>query len=311
MKKQKLSKRIVLLAGRMAVRVFLGLSNKLNQSRINRWGRRLGDFMYCASRRYRRVAIKNLSSAYPDWSKAQVRETAKSTCRHFAKGMLEFLYLLNLPTEELGRWIDLEGSEHLDEALSKGHGAILITAHLGNWELFARKLALSGYKLNVIARNSDDPTMTGTANKMREKAGYHVLDKKNSALPAIRALKRNEVLGILPDQNTFTGVFVDFFGMPCATATGPAVFALRSGAPVMCGFARRTEEGRFKAVIYPPLDVSITGNEEEDIHRLTQLLTKAIEDEIRKDPSQWLWLHDRWKRASEATVFKGSVETSH
>lgn len=310
MKRQKLSKRMILMAGRMAVCVFLRLSNRLNQSRIDRWGRRLGDFMFLMSRRYRRVAMRNLFEAYPEWSKTQVRTTARNTCRHFAKGMLEFLHLLHLPPEDLDGWIDLEGKEYIDEALDKGHGAILITAHLGNWEIFARKLALSGYKLNVIARNSDDPTMTGVANKMRETAGYHVLDRDNSALPSIRSLRRNEVLGILPDQNTFTGIFVEFFGRPCATATGPAVFALRSGAPVICGFARRTDEGRFKAVLYPPLDVPVTGNEKEDIHRLTQALTKAIEDEIRKDPPQWLWLHDRWKRASEAAD-KESMEISN
>ncbi|MEN6521670.1 MAG: lysophospholipid acyltransferase family protein [Armatimonadota bacterium] len=308
MKHRKLSKRLELLGGRTAVWVLLRLSSKLNKSNISRWGKRLGDFMFLMSRRYRRVAIKNLTAAYPEWDEKKVRATARNTCRHFAKGALEFLHILHLPPEELDSWIDLEGREYLDEALAKGHGVILITAHLGNWEIFARKLVLSGYKVSVIARNSDDPAMTGVANKMRETAGYHVLDKNNSALPAVRSLKRNEVLGILPDQNTFTGIFVDFFGKPCATATGPAVFALRTGAPVVCGFARRNEEGRFKAKVYPPLDVPPTGNEKEDIHRLTQALTTAIEDEIRKDPSQWLWLHDRWRRASEAA--KESMETS-
>ncbi|MEN6372777.1 MAG: lysophospholipid acyltransferase family protein [Armatimonadota bacterium] len=308
MTRRKLRKRLEFLGGRIAAWVFLRFSSRLNKSNIGRWGRRLGDFMFLMSRRYRRVAIKNLTAAYPEWSSEKVRATARNTCRHFAKGMLEFLHILHLPPEELDAWIDLDGKEYMDEALAKGHGVILITAHLGNWEIFARKLVLSGYKVNVIARNSDDPAMTGIANKMRETAGYHVLDRDNSALPAVRSLKRNEVLGILPDQNTFTGIFVDFFGKPCATATGPAVFALRTGAPVVCGFARRDEEGRFRARIYPPITVTHTGNEKEDIHMLTQAITTAIEDEIRKDPSQWLWLHDRWKRASEAV--KESMETS-
>lgn len=290
--------------------MFLRLSNRLNQSRIDHWGKSLGNFMFLASRRYRKVAIKNLTAAFPDWSKDQVRETARNTCRHFAKGMLEFLHILHMPKEDLDSWIDLEGREHLDAAIEDGRGAILITAHLGNWEIFARKLVLSGYKINVIARNSDDPAMTGIANKMRETAGYHVLDRDNSALPAIRSLRRNEVLGILPDQNTFTGIFVEFFGRPCATATGPAAFAIRTGAPIVCGFAHRTDDGRFKAVLYPPLDVPLTGNEKEDIFRLTQAITRAIEDEIRKDPAQWLWLHDRWKRASEVPAPKESMELS-
>jgi KDO2-lipid IV(A) lauroyltransferase len=103
----------------------------------------------------------------------------------------------------------------------------------------------------------------------------------------------------LPDQNTLSGIFVDFFGRPVATATGPAIFSLRSGAPIICGFAKRLGKGRFKVTIYPPLEVPLTGDEDADVHAITQSLTKAIEDEVRKDPAQWLWLHDRWKRTAE------------
>lgn len=303
---QSVRKRIISLAGRFAFILLSGISSKLNPSRITRWGGWLGDMIYICSRRYRGVAIRNLSLSFPDWSTEKVKQVARETCRNFARGALEFFYLIRLSPEHVDDWVSMEGAEYLDAAIAEGRGAIIVTAHYGNWELFARKIVLHGLPLNVIARDSDDAGMTGIANRIRESAGYRVLSRDNAALPALRRLKKNELLGILPDQNSYTGVMVDFFGRPAMTATGPAVFALRSGAPIVCGFCRRTEDGRFKCVIYPPLDVPRTGDEETDTRALTAAITSAIEDEIRKDPAQWLWLHSRWKRAED--ILAGTVK---
>jgi KDO2-lipid IV(A) lauroyltransferase len=295
-------------AGRFAMAGVMKVADRLNPGRIDWWGKRLGDLMFFGSRRYRTVASKNLTNAFPDWDRGRVMRVARDTFRSFARGALEFFHLLHLPAEELGDWITIEGTEHLDAALAKGHGVILITAHFGNWEVFARKLVLLGYPVNVIARDSDDPGMTGIGNAVRQSGGYRVLPRDDAALPAMRCLRKNELLGILPDQNTWSGIFVDFFGRPVATATGPAVFALRSGAPIVCGFARRDESGRFGAVIYPPLEVSMSGDEDTDIQRLTEAFTDVIEDEIRKYPEQWLWVHDRWRRTDEAPDRKAVLE---
>lgn len=300
MPRHRMKKRVELAGGRLAFSGLSRISKRLTPDRTWRWGSRLGDFIYSASSRYRRVALRNLALAYPEWSDAEVRRTARETFRHFGRGVLEFFYLLNLSQEEIDSWVTLEGKEHLDAAISKGNGAVLITAHLGNWELFARKVVLLGYKLNVIARDSDDPAMTGIANTVRQSGGYKVFGRDNAALPAIRCLRKNEFLGILPDQNTGSGIFVDFFGRPVATATGPAVFSIKTGAPIICGFARRTRNG-FKG-LFKPLDVNLSGDEEADVRAVTAAMTKAIEDEVREDPAQWLWLHDRWKRTHEAPV---------
>lgn len=309
MKRRTFRKKMELLGGRIALSIVLRLSKHLNPKRIESWGNRLGNFAYAASRRYRTVTLKNLSMAFPDWSEDEVCRIARNTFKNFARSGLEFFYLLSLPSDELDRWIAVDGKEHLDGALESGRGAVVITAHLGNWEFFARKLVLLGYSVNVIARDSDDPTMTGVVNSAREGAGYRVLSRDNSALPALRALRKNQLVGILPDQNTFTGVFVEFFGRLAATATGPAVLSLKTGAPVVCGFCRRDEKGSFVATIYPPIEVSSTGDEDADVRNLTAEITKAIENEIRKDPAQWLWLHDRWKRASESPDYAMVKET--
>lgn len=265
-------------------------------------GNVLGSLFYRASKRYRNVALDNLRAAFGDQKTERELETiAKNVFRHFARGSLEFFYLLSLSHDRIDKMIDIEGLEIIEEAVKEGRGCIVITAHYGNWELLARKLVILGYKANVIARDSDDPGMTGIATQIRESGGYAVYDKDQPLVGAFRALRRNELLGILPDQNeSHGGVFVDFFGRPAATATGPAVFALRSGAPVIPVFAPRMPDGRYKAKAYPRLEFTPSGDEEKDIYDLTTMINQAIEREVRSNPDQWLWLHDRWKLTSKA-----------
>jgi len=265
-------------------------------------GNSLGSLFYRVSRRYRGVALRNIRAAFGDQKTEREIETiAKNVFRHFARGAVEFFYVLSAKRESVDRMIDVEGLENIDLALKEGKGCIMITAHYGNWELLARKLVMLGYKGSVIARDSDDPGMTGMARRMRESGGYKVFDKDQPLLGAFRALRRNELLGILPDQNELRGgIFVDFFSRPVSTATGPAIFALRSGAPLVPVFAPRMPDGRYKATAYPRIEFTPSGDEEKDIHDLTVLINQAIEREVRRNPDQWLWLHDRWKLTPKA-----------
>lgn len=265
-------------------------------------GHTLGSLFYRVSRRYRGVALRNLRAAYGDQKTEQEIETmAKNVFRHFARGAVEFFYLLSAKRESVDKMIDVEGVENIDLALKEGKGCIMITAHYGNWELLARKLVMLGYKGSVIARDSDDPGMTGMGRRMRESGGYKVFDRDQPLLGAFRSLRKNELLGILPDQNESAGgIFVDFFSRQASTATGPAIFALRSGAPLVPMFAPRMPDGRYKAIVYPRIDFTPSGDEEKDIYDLTVLINQAIEREVRRYPEQWLWLHDRWKLTSKA-----------
>lgn len=265
------------------------------------FGSALGDLFFALSKRYRRVAIGNLQAAYgAEKSPAEIRAMAREVFRHFARGAFEFFRLLSLSREQTSAMIDLEGLEHIDNALSLGRGCICVTAHYGNWEILARKVANTGYKVSVIARDSDDPGITGIVTRIRESGGYGVFDRDQPIIGAFRCLRNNEILGILPDQNESEGVFVDFFGRPAATAAGPAVLALRSGAPLIPAFASRNPDGRYTGRIYPPIEYQPTGDEVKDILAITALFTAAIEREVRRNPTQWLWLHDRWKLTGEA-----------
>lgn len=301
---QRLSpkKRLIKMIGRVTFLVMTKVSGLLRPWSVRAIGNCLGSLFYIVSSRYRNVALANLRMAFgQEKNEIEIQSIAKQVFRHFARGAVEFFYLLSLKREQVDMMIDLEGREHLDKAYAEGRGCIVITAHYGNWELLARKMVIEGFKVNVIARDSDDPGMTGIATRIRESGGYRVFDKDQPLIGAIRALKKNELLGILPDQNESNGMLVDFFSQPAATATGPAVFALKTGASVIPAFAPRMHDGKYKGTIYPPIEFTPGGDEQKDIHDLMTLINLAIEREVRSNPSQWLWLHDRWKYARKVS----------
>jgi Kdo2-lipid IVA lauroyltransferase/acyltransferase len=294
-------KRAIKLLGRVTFRVLSASAGLLCPWSVRVIGNCLGSAFYRCSKRYRDVALKNLRAAYADeMSEAEIESTAREVFRHFAREALQFFYVLSLSREQIDAAVELVGIEHLDGALAHGNGCVVITAHYGNWEMLARKLVISGYKANVIARDSDDPGITGITTRIRESGGYRVFDKDQPIIGAYRALKSNEILGILPDQNDFGGISADFFGRPALTAPGPAVLALKSGAPIVPMFCERVADGKYRATAYPALVFEPTGQGEADIAELTRMVNAAIETEVRRNPSQWLWLHDRWKLPPEA-----------
>jgi len=294
-------KRLIKLIGRITFACMFKASGLLRPWSVKALGNTLGSAFYYSSRRYRTIALRNLRSVFAgEMTDPKIRGIAKDVFRHFTRGAVEFFYLLSLSREKIDGLIDFEGKEHIDEALSLGKGCIIVTAHYGNWELLARKLVILGYKVNVIARDSDDAGITGVTQRIRESGGYKVFDRNQPIIGAFRALKKNEILGILPDQNDCDGIFVPFFGRPAKTAEGPAVLSLKSGAPIVPVFAPRIEEYRYRAVAHPFICFDPSGDDKKDVYNLMALVNKAIEDEVRRCPSQWLWLHDRWKLSAEA-----------
>ena len=295
-------KRFIKLIGRITFIIMTRCAGLLRPWSINLLGSTLGSLFYVASKRYRNVALKNLRSVYGgEKSEEEIRGIAKDVFKHFTRGAFEFFRFLALDKKQISELIEMQGIEHVDTALAEGKGCVIITAHYGNWELLARKMVILGHTVSVIARDSDDPGMTGITNSIRESGGYSVYDRDQPIIGAFRCLKHNEILGILPDQNESHGIFVDFFGRPAATAVGPAVLALKSGAAVVPAFARRLPNGKYVGVIYPKIDFVASGDEDKDVRKLTALINKAIEVEIRSNPAQWLWLHDRWKLSPEAS----------
>lgn len=242
--------------------------------------------------RLRQTAIVNLGLAMPELAAEARNRLVDEVFRHLARSLALFAHFPRLTRDNVGRWIRYEGFEHFEEALKRGRGVLFFTAHLGNWELSAFAHALLAAPMHVVVRPLDNPKLNALVARHRELCGNRLIDKKDAARAIWKALKANQAVGVLADQNAAVeeGVFVNFFGKPACAHTGPARLAARSGAAVIPGFALWSEaESRYVLRFYPP--VAMTGNVQDD----TQRLQETLEAVIRQHPEQWLWFHRRWK----------------
>ncbi len=242
--------------------------------------------------RLRRVAMRNLEMAMPAAGPGERARIADGVFRSIARLLVAFARFPRIGRQNISGWIRYDGFEHFERALERGRGILFATAHLGNWELSAFAHALMAEPMHIIVRPLDNPWIDALVARRRALSGNRVIEKKDSARAILRALRANEAVGILIDQNASPeeGAFVDFFGVPACAGTGFAKLAARSGAAVIPGFALWSEkERRYVLRFYPPLEM--TGDAVEDTRRLQ----KRLEDVIREQPDQWLWIHRRWK----------------
>jgi len=263
--------------------------------------------LFWGVRRYREVARRNLRAAF-GWPEPRVEAVARQVFRNLGKSLVEFLRLPALSPAELLDLCQLEGLEYLRAGLAAGRGVLIITAHYGNWELIAARLVLEGERLSVVARDADDGATHRFITRLREGCGYRVIPRRAAPRAVLEALRRNEVVAILVDQNTTQGgQFVPFFGRTAATATGPAVLALRTEAALLPGFCVRLPDDRHVGRLEPPVTPFRTGDREADVVELTAHLTRLIEAQVRADPAQWLWIHDRWRYRPAEERVRGEV----
>lgn len=303
-----LLKRLSGFAGRIALLGLHHLAKRVPLPVLYRVGEQLGKMAYRLSRRYRTVAERNLQMAYGDsLTGEQRRQMVQQVFIHFAKSLMEFLVGDGLSPDDLRRLVTLVGEEHLQWCLQQGKGTLIITAHYGNWEMAARFLTqCRGYILNVVARDADDTATTVLVNRIREQGGYRVIPRGQAVRAVLQALKRNELVALLPDQNA-GDVFVPFFGKLAGTVAGPALLALRSGAPLLPVFCTRQPDNTYLFEILPPFVIQPSGNKERDVTETMARLNAIIEQQIRKHPSQWLWLHNRWKTRPPEEVYATST----
>jgi KDO2-lipid IV(A) lauroyltransferase len=261
-------------------------------------GRALGMAAFHGMRRYRTVARANLQRAYGhEWSEEKIEQVARESFRHLGITLIEFfLREPRITGAEVEREVRFEGQAHYEEAFARGKGVILVTAHYGNWEMMGPRLHRSGYRVSAVSRTADDPGLERMIESIRQRCGLQQIPRRQAARQGLAALRRNEILAILLDQNTAEGgVFVPFYGYPASTATGPAVFALKTGAAIVPTFCLREPDGTHVMKAWPPIYPTSTGERTEDVRRLTAEITQVIELQIRERPELWCWLHNRWK----------------
>jgi KDO2-lipid IV(A) lauroyltransferase len=260
-------------------------------------GRRLGDLGYVLTPGRRRTALTNLAQAFPDATPAARRRICRDAYQHFGLMLVELAALLTRPLEETLARIRIDGLDHVRAAMDHHGRALILTAHLGNWELLPVACHLTGYRLSVVLRPLDAPWLARLATRLRERSGAELIDKRAALRPVLRTLAEGGMVGILLDQNAARreGVFVPFFGRAASTSKSLAILALRTGAPIVPAFIHREDGGAHRVVVLPALPWPATGEREAAIVALTARCTETIEAAIRKTPGQWLWMHDRWR----------------
>ena len=266
-------------------------------------GRRYAGLLDLVVPRLRQTAERNLTFAYPDKANSWRKQTIDGVYTSIGRLLVALARMPAIDKANAGEWIRYEGFEHYARAKTRGKGVLFATAHLGNWELSAFAHALLTEPMNVVVRPLDNPSIDQMVETRRAISGNKLLSKRDFARSILHALKDNEPVGILVDQNAAAdnGVFVPFFGKPACTNLTFAKLAARSGAAVIPGFAVWSEkEGKYVLRFYP--EVEITGDAEADTARVQA----AIEHAIRENPDQWLWIHRRWKTRppGEAALYR-------
>jgi KDO2-lipid IV(A) lauroyltransferase len=261
-------------------------------------GRAMGRIAYTSAGNLRRTGKRNLELAFPEKSERQRTEILRSCFRSLGRELGVFSQFSTASPHTLLSLTDCEGLEHLEAAKAQGRGVILFTGHLGAWELTSFALSLLGHPLSFLVRRIDNPKVERLVDDSRTRFGNKTLDKLSAARSMVKILRTGGTLGLLLDLNTLDdeAIFVDFFGIPASTNFMVAKLALRTQAPIIPIFAPWEEEReKFVLRIQQPVSIESKGNEEEDVLRLTAMLSLVVEENVRRYPDQWLWIHKRWK----------------
>jgi KDO2-lipid IV(A) lauroyltransferase len=258
----------------------------------------VGWIAYRANRKLRQAGERNLQLAFSDMSRRERRRILLGSFVSAGRMAVEFSRFATTTPETLRQTVDIEGLENLDAARAGKHGVILVTAHLGAWELAAFALSAFGYPFSFLVRRIENPKVERLVEKMRTRFGNHTIDKASAAQRMLKILRADDTLGLLVDINVprSSGIFVNFFDRPASTTFIAAKLALRTGAAVLPALMPwEPRRGRFVLYIGTPLNIERTGDEKEDVRRLTALYTQTIESYVRRYPDQWLWIHKRWR----------------
>ena len=263
-------------------------------------GRGMGRIAYTLAADLRRTGAINLRLAFPEKSDDERAQLLRECFDSLGRELGLFSQFSSRSLEALQGLIEPQGFEHL-EAAKKTHGQklILCTGHLGAWELTSFGLAVFGHPLTFLIRRIDNSQIEQLVDRVRVRFGNQTLDKLSAARSMLKILRSGSTsLGLLPDLNTLDdeAIFIDFFGVPAATTFVVAKLALRTNTPIIPVFAPWSEEkGKYLLIVEPPVCFERADDEEENIRRLTVSLTQRIENQIRRYPGQWLWIHKRWK----------------
>jgi KDO2-lipid IV(A) lauroyltransferase len=261
---------------------------------IGRW---LGFILRIASSKRYGITLNNIQSAFPEKTPEWHRAIARASYGNLGIVLSEILAFSWLDNSKIVSLIHYTNIELLQEAASRGKGIVLLSGHYGNWELLAYSAGvLSGIPINVVVTHQHNKYADEHINNFRTRYNNRIIPTANAARKIVQKLRLGEAVALLADQSAdgSKDIFIEFFGRPAATYETPAAFALKFGAPIIIGFAKRNQKGIYtvelQEIIHSDLDYSKQG-----IVELTKRHVTALEQAIREQPELWAWQHNRWK----------------
>ena len=253
---------------------------------------------YLALGRLRKTGQRNLGIAFPNLPESRRGGILRRLYRNLGWQMVEFCRLPRYTRQNTQGWLRTEGLEHFLAAQSRGKGVLVLTGHLGAWELSSFYHSLMGHPMGIVIRRLDNTRLDAYVNRIRGLHGNRILHKDDFARGLLKTMHGGGTVGILMDTNMTPpqGIFAKFFGVTACTASGLARVALKTGAAVLPGFCLwEPAEKQYVLHFGPELEFTSSDDPEADILAATQQCNDVLEAWIRRYPDQWLWIHRRWK----------------
>ena len=269
------------------------------QKHIASVGKLLGMLVYFVDLRHRRIVRRNLQFVHPEWSQDRIQKLSKRVFENLGVTLLEICQMTSFSREDILRKVRIRGKDNLLNAIKNPKGVILISAHIGNWEMAHQSISCYLQKsLVLVARELQSKAFDQWILKLRARFGNTIIYKEGALPDMTRTLRQGKVLGLLIDQETkrSEGVDVTFFDRTVSATPSAALLAIRCKSTVLPVFCIREADSRLTLVVEPPLTMKKTEGLRADLKANTQIMTSAIERAVRAYPEQWFWFHKRWKR---------------
>jgi len=296
---RQLSRRLENAVVTVGARSALKCAERLSLEQALRFGEWLGRLLYRVLREPRRRALEHLGIAFGDSLTPTAREhLARASFINVARCFCE-LAKIDVIRARRAEYFALEGEEHAQALLAAGTGAIIITGHIGNWELLAAYFAWRGLPVATIARRIYAERLNRMLVDFRRRQGIETIlrESPHSARQMLKALEENALLAMVIDQDTHApSVSVPLFGRMARTPAAAASIAIRRNLPVAAVFIQRRGEGGHRITVSPPFVIERSDDRRADIAALTRQFNFALEAQIRNNPAEWVWWHERWRR---------------
>jgi KDO2-lipid IV(A) lauroyltransferase len=280
----------------LAYRLVAARARKASDEALRRWGARIGSFTRLFARRRTRIAVENFRACFPERA-GEAEGVIRECWRHMGREALMTIKLQELSPEEIAGRCDFAGVELVREAIARGRGVILVTAHYGSWETAGLAVTAIVGHVVTVARALDNELLAADLARVRAHTGATIVDRRSAARALYKALAGKGVVAILPDQAVLPreGVLVPFLGRPAWTTDAAAKLAARLGSTIVFVFCIADATGRHRFEFEEPIRVDQLTEEEKEPVPLTTRINDVISRRIAARPELWLWMHDRWK----------------